>query len=165
MLTELFASLHKLIRKKNVIKWHWLPVLVVWYLFLVIIKNWWGLALPGTQSPEINIFIFLGYSHLLVLVYLLVATVLPDSIPMEGLNLIDYYLQNIRYFWGLMIAVNITALFISFISSISFGISFHLPNLFANVVGILLMLILVFSRKLLFHKLLVLFFVLLFVLK
>lgn len=160
MLTELFASIHKLIRHKKVIKWHWLPLLVVWYLFLVIIKNWWGLALPGDNSPEINIFVFLGYSHLLLLLFLLVSAVLPDFIPTEGLILKEYYFENVKYFWGLMIAVNLGALLISFISSVSLDTQFSLLNLVANLFGILLMLVLFFSRKLWLHELIVIFFVL-----
>jgi len=159
MLTELFGRLHKLIRNKKVIEWHWFPLLVVWYLFLIIIKNWWGLALPGKSAPELDIIVFLGNSHLLILLYLLVSAVLPDSIPTTGLNLKEYYFNNRKYFYGLMIAVNVLALVIQFLSSLSLGTSFYLLNLYLNSMLVLLMIILFFSNRLWLHELIVLLFI------
>lgn len=159
LLTELFARLHKLIRQRQAIQWHWFPLLVVWYLFLIIIKNWWDLALPGEHAPQVNIYIFLGYGHVLVLLYLIVSAVLPDSVPIGGLNLREYYIKNSRYFWGLNIALNMLATVVSLISHLTAGTTFNLINLGVNAVLILLTLVLVLSSKFWIHKIIVMLFV------
>lgn len=39
MLTELFVSVHRLIRNRQRVRWHWLPLLVSWYVLVTILKN------------------------------------------------------------------------------------------------------------------------------
>lgn len=44
---------------------------------------------------------FLVFGALLVITYLVVAAVLPDYVPEEGIDLREYYEGNARYFWSL----------------------------------------------------------------
>ena len=115
MLTDLFLSFHKLIRYRKIVKWHWLPLLAAWYLFLIILKNWWELAFFQESSDWMNIFYFIAYGHLLVLIFLLVSTALPDDIQKNGVELKAYYFENHRYFWGLMSTVVLVSLSIDII--------------------------------------------------
>ncbi len=39
ILTDLFISFHRLISIKKKVRWHWLPILTAWYLFIVILKT------------------------------------------------------------------------------------------------------------------------------
>lgn len=50
MLTDLFTSLHKLMRARKIVKWNWLPLLTSWYL--LILKNWWAMAISGNNNVQ-----------------------------------------------------------------------------------------------------------------
>jgi len=102
MLTDLFLSFHKLLRCKTEVKWHWLPILSSWYLFLIILKNWWAMAFFQGSTDWMTIYFFIAYGHLLFLIFLLVSAALPDEPNKSKTDLKDYYFKNHRYFWGLI---------------------------------------------------------------
>jgi len=114
MFADLFLSFHKLIRVRKIVKWHWLPLLSAWYLFLTILYNWWGLSSAQNSTGSISIYLFLAHGHLLLLTFLLVSTALPDQIDKNGIDLKTYYFKNHRYFWGLMSSVVIISILINF---------------------------------------------------
>ncbi len=158
MLTDLFASLHKLIRARKTIKWHWLPLLASWYLFLLIIKNWWDLAIPENNLKEYGIIYFVVYGHLLILLYLLVSAALPDEIQKKGINLKEYYFQNHRYFWGLMTAVGLISIMIHVVIGIIQASSINIYNVIANMVFLLLTVLLAINKRYWIHSILLIFF-------
>ncbi len=160
MLTDLFFSLHKLIRRRKTVQWHWLPLLVTWYLFLIILKNWWDLAFFQNSTEWMNILFFLAYGHLLVLIFLSVSTVLPDDIQQNGINLKDYYFKNHRYFWGLMTSVVVVSIFIRYFKLLILGEAFNFLIIITNGIFILLILILAISKKYWVHATIVSFLVL-----
>lgn len=118
MLTDLFLSFHKLIRYRKTVKWHWLPLLAAWYLFLIILKNWWDLSSFQNSADSMNIYFFIAYGHLLFLLFLLVSTALPDVIEKNCIELKSYYFKNHRYFWGLMSSVVVLSTSINMIKRI-----------------------------------------------
>lgn len=107
MLTDLFASAHRLIRHRARVGWHWLPVLVGWYLLTMILKNWWGLVFREDAGIWGNGWIFFYYGHLLLLLYLVASAALPDEVPEEGLDLREEYFRHRRQFWGLLTGVSL----------------------------------------------------------
>jgi len=147
MLTDLFLSFHKLIRYRKIVKWHWLPLLAAWYLFLIILKNWWELAFFQESSDWMNIFYFIAYGHLLVLIFLLVSTALPDDIQKNGVELKAYYFENHRYFWGLMSTVVLVSLSIDIIKRFHIEGSFNIINILGNSIFIFLTIIMAITKK------------------
>lgn len=158
MLTDLFASLHKLIRARKTVKWHWFPLLASWYLFLLIIKNWWDLAIPENNLKEYSIIFFVVYAHLLLIFYLLISVVLPDKIQKKGINLKEYYFQNHRYFWGLMTAVGLISILISVIPKLIQASPLNMKNIIANIIFLLLTILLAISKRYWIHAVLLIFF-------
>ncbi len=152
MLTDLFFSFHKLLRYRKTVKWHWLPLLAAWYLFLIILKNWWDLAFLEDSPQWMNIVFFLAYGHLLVLIFLSVSTVLPDENQQNGVDLKKYYFENHGYFWGLMSSVVVVSLTIGFIKRLQLSYTFNYLEIVGNAVFILLTLILALSRKYWVHS-------------
>ena len=114
MLADLFSSLHKLIKARKIVKWHWLPLLNAWYLFIIILKNWWSL----TSIEEYSMIKFLAFAHILILLYLSVSIVLPDKIQNNGINLKEYYFQHHKYYWGLMTAALFGSMLISIVTEL-----------------------------------------------
>ena len=94
MLADLFLSLHYLIKAKEKVKWHWLPLLASWYLFLIILKNWWELYSMQNAAESMNIYFFVAYGHLSLLLFLLAFTVLPDVVEKKGIELKSYYFNK-----------------------------------------------------------------------
>ena len=148
MLADLFLSLHKLIKAGKNVKLHWLPLLAAWYLFLTILNNWWDLSSFQNSTGWMNIYFFIAYGHLLLLLFLLISTALPDVVEKDGIDLRTYYFNNHRYFWGLMSAVVILSSAINF-----FKLSFQPGTLDiflilpANIFFIALLLTLAISKK------------------
>jgi len=152
MLTDLFFSFHKLVRARKNIKWNWLPLLASWYLFLMILKNWWDLASIHGSMDWMNVFFFIAYGHLLLVIFLLVSTALPDVIDEKGIDLKHYYFQNHRYFWGLMSTVILLSMFIALIKQINQLGPVNVGNLAAVGVFISLFVILALSKRYWVHS-------------
>ena len=161
MLTDLFFSFHKLIRKRKYVKWHWLPLLAAWYLFLIILKNWWDLTSFESGVEWMNIVYFLAYGHLLFLIFLAVSTVLPDDIQQNEISLKDYYFSNHRYFWGLMTSVVVLSTVISSFKQLHHTTPVNYYNLLSVSIYIILLIVLTISKKYLVHSVLLILFVIL----
>jgi len=100
MLLELASRLHLLIRKRKVIKWHFLPLLASWYVFLMVLNNWWTLSLHPENTKDFSVLNFIFYGHLLIVTYLITTSVLPDKVEKMGINLKEFYFENHIYFWS-----------------------------------------------------------------
>ncbi len=155
LLTEIFSSLHRLLRHRRVVRWHWLPLASVWFITLVMLKNWWRLSLNSSDAYWGNIVVFLGYCHLMLLMYLLVSAALPDAVPAGGVDLKVYYLANRRYFWGLFLGMNAVALALVTFKHYLAGSVVSVENLVVNGLIMALILPLMVSRRHWVHALIV----------
>lgn len=107
MLTDLFAGVHRLIRNRRRIRWHWQTPLLAWYVLLLVLRNWWDLVFARGEGLLSSGWEFYYYGHLFLLIYLLSSAVLPDRIPDAGLDLREHYRETRRQFWGLMAGVGL----------------------------------------------------------
>ncbi|MFQ6606101.1 MAG: hypothetical protein ACE5DP_00385 [Fidelibacterota bacterium] len=158
MLTDLFFSFHKLIRARKNVQWHWLPLLAAWYLFLIILKNWWDLSAFQNSTDWMNILFFIAYGHLLLLIFLLVSTILPDVIGQKGVDLKSYYFKNHRYFWGLMTSVVVLSTLINLFKQIHELSQFNIYNISAVGIYIVLLTVLTISKRYWVHSVLLVIF-------
>ncbi len=132
VLMDLFVSLHRLIKGRERVKWHWLSVLTAWYILLILLRNWWALFSAQDAAYWNNFIVFLGYSHSLILIYLIVSSIFPDSVPESGIDLKEYYFSNCRYFWGLLCGLFILTLSISIYA----GYILNKPTNYTNIIAI-----------------------------
>ncbi|MEO1487918.1 MAG: hypothetical protein AAFR88_00585 [Pseudomonadota bacterium] len=88
-------------------KWHWAQPLFATFVLLAILAFWWS-AVIYTNGPEsseeISLGAFLPMMLQMILLALLAAVSLPDTIPEDGLDLADYYQENRVYQWSLFVA-------------------------------------------------------------
>lgn len=140
MLTDLFASLHRLIRNRRLVRWHWLPLLAAWYVLLILLKNWWDLPFSQDSQRWQHLLVFLAYGHMLVLWYLVVSTVLPDEVPAAGLDLKEFYFRNHRVLWLLMALVLALSQAITLGSSLAEGEVIRVSSLLSAAVYLLFVL-------------------------
>lgn len=152
-LTDLLGSLHKVIRNRKKVRWHWLPLLVTWYVLLVLLMQWWTLIVKVDILAGVNIFLFIAKAHMLILVYLLVSAVLPDDISEDGLNLKDYYYGNQKYFWGLMALLNFVAQSLALVEHITGGHAIPIINFAILAIMPLLCVSLALTKRYWYHVL------------
>jgi hypothetical protein len=152
MLTELFVSVHRLIRSRERVRWHWLPLLVTWYVLITVLKNWWGFVFGGDDSAWGSGWVFLIYGHVLFLLYLVVSAVLPDEVPAAGLDLQEYYFETRRYFWGLLAGVSLALLIFALLRPMLFpGSSLNVMAVLSNVAMGAVALSLAWVRRFRYH--------------
>jgi len=160
MLLELGTRLHKLLRNRESIKWHYLPLLTAWLILIMILKNWWYLSLNSMDISEssFSILEFIFNGHLLVLFYLLTTSVLPDKMNDNNLNLKTFYFNNRKYFWSIF---SLSILMIFFNTLYKYFTSEHIQ--ISEIIGILffclLSIILIKTKKNWVHLLIILFFI------
>lgn len=161
MLTELFASMHRLIRNRRRVRWHWLPLLVTWLVLAMILKNWWGLAFIGGDDAWVSGWKFFFYGHLLLLLYLVASAVLPDEVPAEGLDLREFYIGNCRYFWGVQACVYLLLLVYTILQPVFTEVPLNWQAVVPNVVMGTIALSLAMIRRVGYHAVIVVVIVLL----
>ena len=155
MLTDLFASVHRLIRNRRRVRWHWLPLLVAWYMLTTVLKNWWGLVIHDGGGVWASGWIFFFYGHLLLLLYLAASAVLPDEIPADGLDLREFYIDNRRHFWGLLAGVALTMLIFTLLLPAFTELPLNWPAVWSNIVFGATALSLAYVRRIGYHAVVV----------
>jgi bacteriorhodopsin len=96
---DIAASLHRLLRARRRVRWHWYPFSAAFFLVLLTLEIWWNMAQFDKAGFRITIGMFLPLLTGLVLLYLLASAVLPDEVPPEGVDLKADYFEHQRYFW------------------------------------------------------------------
>ncbi len=104
---DIANSLHRLLRARRRVRWHWYPFSAALLLILLTLELWWNLAQFEKIDVRITIGMFLPFLTGLVLLYLLACAALPDEIPSDGIDLKAEYFEHQRYFW-LMFAALLT---------------------------------------------------------
>ena len=101
-ITDLVASLHRLLRARTRVQWDWLTLVVAAFTGMTLAVSWfisWRVIEVQDYNPTFWRFFFLTLGQLVPL-YLAAAAALPDEVPAEGLDLKQFYANNSRYIWG-----------------------------------------------------------------
>jgi hypothetical protein len=93
------TNLHHLLRSNNV-RWHWAQPIFAFLVLLILMFFWWSLARNTEGQMSFGSFLPIMWS--LVMLVLLSAVALPDRLD-EEVDLADYYQENRRYMWGLLV--------------------------------------------------------------
>lgn len=151
-IADLLASVHRLLRARQRIRWHWHPLAATVLVLLVMLQFWWGFYLLGRFQIWSHYWAFLLLALQLILMFLLACAALPDEVP-DRLDLASYYEQNRKYFWTLFALVAFTAVAVNLV--LAFQTNFR-ATLLSRVVPNLLyggvMLSLAFVRSRVYHS-------------
>jgi peptidoglycan/LPS O-acetylase OafA/YrhL len=112
----LVVSLHRLLRARRRVAWHWLPLAAALLVLMLILQFWWAFYEMGHAAAWTSYGGFLILAATLVSMFLLASGALPDAIPDEGLDLCAYYDENRRYFWLLFALFTVMALVVDYVS-------------------------------------------------
>ena len=102
--TQLFAALGRLVRHRDRVRTHWLPLLWAAVLLLIYVQVWWsmyGLRLHRDWT-------FLAFSVLLAqaaALDLMAALVLPELVDEAGVDLGDYFDAQHRWFFSFFLVL------------------------------------------------------------
>jgi hypothetical protein len=108
---DIAQSLHKLLRARARVRWHWMPLAASFLMILLTVEMWWSLTSLERLSTAMTAGRFLPMLLGLMVLILLASAVLPDSIPAEGIDLRTFYFAEHRYLWVLF------ALFVTILAS------------------------------------------------
>ena len=100
-IADLVASLHRLLKARDRVRWHWLPLQWAAVTFLILLAYWWSFYDVAQAAVWNNLFAFGSHIALLIILYLIAAAALPDRADEENLDLLNAYLKQRRYFFGL----------------------------------------------------------------
>jgi hypothetical protein len=103
-ITDKLVSLHRLLRSRAQVRWHWLPLVAAVLVLLTLLQFWWGFYRLGRIEVWNQYGAFLLLLLQLILMFLLACAALPDD-ERDGLDLAAYYDHNQRYFWTLFALV------------------------------------------------------------
>ena len=106
-ITDLIASLHRLLRARKRVQWDWLTLFVAAFVAMALTVSWfisWRVNVVENYNPTFWRFFFLTLGQLVPL-YLAAAAALPDEVPAEGVDLKQFYAENSRYIWGALSAM------------------------------------------------------------
>lgn len=98
---DMAGSLHKLLRARARVRWHWLPLAAAGLLILLMVELWWSLTSFERLPGPLTIGMFLPLLVGLIILFLLASAALPDEVPADGVDLRAFYFGEHRYFWSL----------------------------------------------------------------
>ena len=162
--SDLLFSLHKLLKIRNEVKWHWIPLAWALCLFLAIINLWFGVHyyLDDKLSETAGGFVLL----LLPIIFLLMLSmaILPDDPDKDGKNLLDWYFKNKNYIFSLFILNVASFLFVRIFEQYQLTGTFDSQRLFL-LVPTSIYVILILTRNIWVHSIFTALYLLIFILK
>ncbi len=95
----LLLNINRLLQYRRQVRWHPLPLIAATYILFALLAGWWDLYGVLSGQSTFSISDFLPFYIKLILLFLLAAAVLPSE--GDSLDLVTYYFDNRRYFYGL----------------------------------------------------------------
>lgn len=147
----LLNHIHKLLRIRNNVNWHWLPLLWALVVFLTLFHIWFGLydhlnnKLTETGG---GVIIFLLP---VIFILLLSKVVLPDNPSKEGVNLKEWYFKQKNYMTILLILNLISFSFVKYFEKFDSLTPVDEFNYILITITLGLYLILFFTKRIWIH--------------
>ena len=100
-IADVATSLHRLIRKHDLVRWDPLALLAALFALLMAIGMWFDLWGIRNATSVRHFFLYLVLVASFFVLFLLAAASLPDEVS-GPVDLRSYYERNRRYFWSLV---------------------------------------------------------------
>lgn len=150
-LTDLIHSLHRLLRIRKEIKWHWIPLAHTFMSFQAMIIIWYNIR-AELNSPLIETSLgFFVWLIPIILILLVMLAVLPDKESKPGFNLLDWYFAQHKYYFTLL---TIFVFSYTFNRSLMFETN---PAWYLPLILSLIYILLIFSKRYWVHAIATLF--------
>lgn len=98
---DMATSLHRLLRARKRVKWHPLPLAVALFVLLTLATLFFELW-DLTRIERVSYFRLVWLLAPQFVYFLAASSVLPDKVPEQGLDLLDWYMAERHYFLGVL---------------------------------------------------------------
>lgn len=98
----LTMNFYRLIVAGKKVKWDWLSPLLATLMLFVTVSYWWASFTWYAKARTLMVGAFLPDLINVILVFLAVAGVLPETVPARGLDLRRFYFDRSRFVYGIM---------------------------------------------------------------
>jgi hypothetical protein len=98
------VSVHRLLAARKRVRWHWMAPATAINSSLLTLGQFWVLWGDRDQwKGSFSFFQFLPFGISMLLMFLAAAATLPDRVPDGGVDLKEFYYENRRHYWGLVV--------------------------------------------------------------
>ena len=111
-LGNIASSVHKLLEAGSRVRWHWMaPVNAMGITIATLGQFWaWWANRDVWAGPPIFLTVLPG-SMASLLLYVVCASTLPDSVPEAGIDMREFYFSSARRFWSIFATYMLLRLF------------------------------------------------------
>ena len=148
---DLAISLHRLLRARRRVRWDALPLATAVLAVLAVLELWWNLYASQEATFLTTLGGFLLFAVQLLILFLLNAAALPDTVPDDGLDLRAFYDENGSYFWSLYAAYVLFIMVTNVIGALGGDLSDVFRRIAANLPLLVLFVALARFRNRVFH--------------
>jgi hypothetical protein len=107
-MSQLLTAAGRLIRHRDVVRFYWPPLLWAGVLLLIFIQSWWSMFVLRYYTD----WTFLSFAIVLlqtILVYMMAAVMLPETVDEAGVDLRVHYEKHRRWIFGFLLAALVTS--------------------------------------------------------
>jgi|KBSMisStandDraft_5_1062788.scaffolds.fasta_scaffold394608_2 hypothetical protein len=99
---DLAISVHRLLRARQRVIWHPIPLLAAFWVLLVLLTSFFAIW-DLTALSHLSFYGLLWKITPLFLYFLAASAILPDEVPPHGVDLFSFYLSERGYFYTVLI--------------------------------------------------------------
>ena len=161
--TDILISLHRMLKIRDQIHWHWIPLAWAAILLMAILNIWFAIHfyLDDRLSETAGGFVFILLPVIFIL--LLCMAIFPDQPEKEEKDLLKWYFKNKNYIFILFILNWVSFNFMKTFQQIHEAVPFK-PEQLTMLIPIVFYVILISTRKVWIHSLITGFYFAMFVL-
>lgn len=145
--TGLLKDIYFLFKNRDRVKWHWIPLAWSFCAFLLLINSWFSFERTLNYSITKNAAGFSVSILPLILKFAFSKSVLPETIPEEGIDLKKYYYEEKTLIFSIFILHLIAVILLELICS---GLY---TSLIRNSIAVVLISALIFVNNIYYHGL------------
>lgn len=98
----LTMNFYRLIVAGKKVKWDWLSPLLAVFMLFVTVSYWWASYSWYSKATTLGVYQFLPDLLNVIMLFLAVAGVLPETVPARGIDLRRFYFERSRFVYGIM---------------------------------------------------------------
>ena len=101
-LRDLLSNLHRLLKFRHRIKWHWIPMVHAFAVFMTMIIFWYNIFTELNSPLTATSLGFFVWLIPVIILLLLMLAVLPDQEPSADFDLLAWYFNQRKYYFSLL---------------------------------------------------------------
>jgi hypothetical protein len=105
-LANILFSVHKLIEAGSRVRWGWMAPACAGYAATLAINEFWYLWARQQDMGHRTVLTWYPIAIAFALLFLMCAAALPDDAAEGDVDLVRYYIENRRRFWGFSVALH-----------------------------------------------------------